>query len=58
VGTSYGGVENFTTTNAAVTFTDGSGFTTSGTKGNTNQVIGRFRLVGDVSGSSLTAASI
>jgi hypothetical protein len=57
-GTSYGSEVSFTTSNVTVTFTDGSGFATNGTKGNSNQVLGRFRLAGDVSGSSLTAASI
>lgn len=58
IGTSYGGVLDFTTTNVTVTFTDGSGFVTSGIKGNTNQVLGRFQLAGNISGSTLTAASI
>jgi hypothetical protein len=57
-GTSYGGVLNFTTSNVTVTFTNGSGFTPTVTKGSANQPLGRFQLTGDVAGSSLTAASI
>jgi hypothetical protein len=43
---------------AMVDFADGSGFNTSGTQAYTDQVLGRFKLTGDVSGSSLTAASV
>ncbi|MCK5148923.1 hypothetical protein KAR48_19365, partial [bacterium] len=57
-GTAYGGVENFTTSNVTVTFTDGSAFTPNITRGGGDQVLGRFELTGNVSGASITAASI
>jgi hypothetical protein len=41
-----------------VTFADGSGYTSSVAKGSVNQALGRFRLTGNISGASLTAASI
>jgi len=43
---------------ANITFTNGSSYTPSITRGSVNQALGRFQLIGDVSGSSLTAVSI
>lgn len=46
------------TGSASVTFTDGSTYSPSSVPGNSNQVIGRFQLDGDVSGANLTTAAI
>ncbi|HPG40303.1 MAG TPA: T9SS type A sorting domain-containing protein [bacterium] len=43
---------------AAITFVDGSGFTSSVVKGGLNQALGRFQLTGSASGATLTTASI
>ncbi len=43
---------------AGITFTDGSSFVPAVTAGSTDQAIGRFQLIGDVSGASLTDVSI
>jgi hypothetical protein len=48
----------FTVNSATITFTNGSGFTQSITPGSSNQVIGRFQLTGNISGSYLTGATI
>jgi len=57
-GTTYGDDVTLNTDDAAITFTDGSAFTTAVTPGNSNQALGRFVLTGDVAGATLTAASI
>ena len=44
--------------NPSCTFTDGSSFSQAPTLGSTNQAIGRFHLVGNSSGASLTSVSI
>jgi hypothetical protein len=59
--TVYFAYDNFTwaaATLPAVTFADGSAFMSHVEPGLADQVLGRFRLTGDASGASLTAASI
>jgi hypothetical protein len=58
LGTTYGGVLDFTTTNVTITLTDGRDFTPVIARGSANQVLGRFKLAGNVSSASLTAISI
>jgi hypothetical protein len=58
MGISYGAMQWFMTPNAALTFSDGSGFTQSVTPNSTDQVLGRFQLTADGSGSTFTAAGI
>jgi Secretion system C-terminal sorting domain len=43
---------------ASITFTNGSSFTPSIISGSSDQVFGRFNLSGDISGASLTSATI
>ncbi len=57
-GNAYGGVENFTTSNATITFTDGSSYTPTVTPGSSDQVLGRLQLSADVTGASVTDLSI
>jgi hypothetical protein len=51
-------VITYNSVNAAVTFSDGSGYSPVIAPGSSNQPFGRFSLVADVSGSSLTAATL
>jgi hypothetical protein len=51
-------LNNISDPSAAVTFAGGGGYTPVVTRGGTDQALGRFGLTGDVSGASLTAASI
>ncbi len=55
-GTGYGAVQSFET--ESVTFTNGSAFSPSVTRGDTDQPIGRFQLTAATAGASLTGVSI
>ena len=57
-GTAFGGEENFSTDNATVTFTDGSGYSVTPVPPQTDQPFGRFALAADVAGSNFTEATI
>ena len=49
---------SFTVSSAVITFANGSSFSQSISSGNSDQVLGRFKLTGNISGSYLTAATI
>ncbi len=57
-GTSNGLDATFSTSNAVITFTNGSSFTPAVTVGSTDQAIGRFQLAADVAGATFTDAVI